>query len=68
VAIISPAFSADCLETLEELEHENRDIFIEAAGDKYHYIAALNDRDDHMQAIVTILAPQLNASKLIDTV
>lgn len=55
VAIISPAFSADCLETLEELEHENREVFMEAGGEKYHYIAALNDRDDHIKAIVQIL-------------
>jgi len=66
IAIISPAFSADCLETLEELEHENRDIFIEAGGEEYHYIAALNDRDDHIQAIVNILSPKLNASKLTE--
>ena len=61
VAIISPAFSADCLETLEELEHENREIFMQAGGEKYHYIAALNDRDDHIDAIVQILEPKLNA-------
>ena len=59
VAIISPAFSADCLETLEELEHENREIFMEAGGEKYHYIAALNDRDDHIKAIVQILDTKL---------
>ena len=47
VAIVSPAFSADCLETLEELVSENKDIFLEAGGKEYHYIAALNDRDDH---------------------
>jgi len=55
VAIISPAFSADCLETLEELAVENRDIFIEAGGEKYHYIAALNDRDDHICSLVSII-------------
>jgi len=59
VAIISPAFSADCLETLEELEHENRDVFMQAGGEHYHYIAALNDRDDHIDAIMAILSPQL---------
>lgn len=59
VAIISPAFSADCLETLEELEHENRDVFMEAGGQTYYYIAALNDRDDHIDAIVSILEPKL---------
>jgi ferrochelatase len=60
IAIISPAFSADCLETLEELEGENREVFMEAGGEKYHYIAALNDRDDHISAIVNVLIPVLN--------
>jgi len=60
IAIISPAFSADCLETLEELEHENRDIFMQAGGEQYHYIAALNDRDDHIEALVNILTPTLD--------
>lgn len=51
VMIISPAFSADCLETLEELMVENRDVFLEAGGKTYHYIPALNVRDDHMEMI-----------------
>lgn len=57
IAIISPAFSADCLETLEELEHENKDIFMAAGGEKYHYIAALNDRDDHVEMLTDIISP-----------
>ncbi len=61
IAIISPAFSADCLETLEELEHENRNIFIQAGGEQYHYIAALNDRNDHIDAIINVLSPTLNS-------
>ncbi|MDX2369940.1 MAG: ferrochelatase [Colwellia sp.] len=60
LAIMSPAFSADCLETLEELECENREVFMEAGGEKYHYIAALNDRGDHVEALVSILTPLLN--------
>ena len=60
IAIISPAFSADCLETLEELEGENREIFMEAGGEQYHYIAALNDRDDHVSSLVDILTPLIN--------
>jgi ferrochelatase len=59
IAIISPAFSADCLETLEELENENREVFIQAGGEQYHYIAALNDRDDHIAALVSVLKPIL---------
>ena len=62
IAIISPAFSADCLETLEELEHENRDIFMQAGGETYHYIAALNDRDDHIEAIVDVLTPTIKSA------
>jgi ferrochelatase len=59
VAVISPAFSADCLETLEELVHENKAIFIEAGGKEYSYIAALNDRDDHCELITEIITKQL---------
>lgn len=55
VAILSPAFSADCLETLEELQVENRDIFMQAGGTSYHYIPALNDRPDHIDTLVDIL-------------
>ena len=61
IAIISPAFSADCLETLEELEGENREVFMEAGGEQYHYIAALNDRDDHIDALVNILETKLTS-------
>lgn len=54
VDVISPAFSADCLETLEELSVENRDHFIHHGGRDYHYIPCLNDRTDHI-AMMTAL-------------
>lgn len=59
IAIASPAFSADCLETLEELEEENREVFMEAGGSEYRYIAALNDRDDHINAFYQLIKPML---------
>ncbi len=59
VAIISPAFSADCLETLEELAVENREIFIHAGGTDYRYIAALNDREDHINALLELIKKRL---------
>lgn len=59
IAVISPAFSADCLETLEELAVENRDIFIHAGGADYRYIPALNDRADHINALVTLIQKRL---------
>lgn len=55
IAILSPAFSADCLETLEELAVENRHAFLDAGGEKYAYIAALNDRPDHIRALAALL-------------
>jgi len=51
VHIISPGFSADCLETLEELEEENREYFIESGGEKYKYIPCLNDNEKHLKLI-----------------
>ncbi|WP_448553361.1 ferrochelatase [Thalassotalea montiporae] len=59
VAIVSPAFSADCLETLEELESENREEFMEAGGETYHYIPALNDRDDHIDVLEDLVKPHI---------
>lgn len=43
VIVLAPAFTADCLETLEELEVENREIFMKAGGQSYHYLPAAND-------------------------
>ena len=63
VQVMSPAFSADCLETLEELEVENRDIFIEHGGQSYAYIPALNVRDDHIAVFTMLIQAQLNASR-----
>ena len=51
VSVICPGFAADCLETLEEIGMENRDVFLAAGGQKYHYIAALNARADHIGAL-----------------
>lgn len=53
--VICPGFPADCLETLEEIGGENREIFEEAGGGELHYIAALNDRDDHMDALTELV-------------
>ena len=46
--IISPAFAVDCLETLEEICFELKEVFEEAGGEKYDYIPALNDNEDHV--------------------
>jgi ferrochelatase len=51
VGVICPGFAADCLETLEEIGMENRDVFLAAGGRQYHYIPALNARQDHVAAL-----------------
>ena len=55
VQVLCPAFSADCLETLEEIAVENRDYFLEAGGKAYAYIPALNDRPDHIALFVELI-------------
>ncbi len=54
VALVCPAFSADCLETLEEIDVENREIFLKAGGESFSYIPALNDRQDHIDALAEL--------------
>jgi len=55
VDVVCPGFSADCLESLDEIDRENRDIFLEAGGEEFHYIPALNDSNEHIEALVKIL-------------
>lgn len=55
VDVMSPAFSADCLETLEEMNMENRAHFLASGGDDYRYIPCLNDRDDHINMMVELI-------------
>lgn len=55
VDVICPAFSADCLETLEEIEVENKEYFLEAGGKTYNYIPALNDNDDHIEMLSNLV-------------
>ncbi|AAN56346.1 ferrochelatase [Shewanella oneidensis MR-1] len=59
VAIVCPAFSADCLETLEEIVGENGHIFTHAGGEKFRYIPALNDNDDHIAMMANLVKPYL---------
>lgn len=58
IDIISPGFSADCLETLEELAIQNRNLFLAAGGEQYHYIPALNDQPEHIRLLVDLIMQQ----------
>ncbi|HIQ07737.1 MAG TPA: ferrochelatase, partial [Thiotrichaceae bacterium] len=55
VDVVCPGFPVDCLETLEEMNVENREVFIEAGGADYHYIPALNDSAEHVTALSELL-------------
>ena len=59
IAVIAPAFSADCIETLEEINEEIRESFEEAGGEKFTYIPCLNDQDIHIQALSSIISENL---------
>lgn len=55
IDVICPGFACDCLETLEEIEMQNKDIFMQAGGESYRYIPALNDDIDHIAALYDVL-------------
>jgi len=59
VDIICPGFAADCLETLEEIAMQNRNVFLGAGGTQFRYIPALNDSDTHIQALTRIVMEHL---------
>ena len=61
VHIMSPAFSADCLETLEELAVENRENFLNAGGKSYAYIPALNTDPAHIALLAKLVFQHLPA-------
>ncbi len=57
--LVAPGFSADCLETLEELEGENREIFEHNGGEQFSYVPALNDSELGLDVIEAIVRREL---------
>ena len=55
IDVFCPGFSSDCLETIEEINEENRDYFLEAGGTGFSYIPALNASPEHIEALVQLL-------------
>ena len=62
--IISPGFSADCLETLEELEEENREYFENAGGKNYKYIPCLNNNPLHISMMTDLIIKHTQGWKI----
>ena len=59
IAVVAPGFSADCLETLEELDRENRQLFLQHGGECFAYLPALNDRPEGIAVIQDIVEREL---------
>ena len=59
IDVICPGFSSDCLETLEEIAMEGKEIFQHAGGSTYHYIPALNENDDWIHGMTQIALENL---------
>ena len=57
--VVCPGFSADCLETLEEIDGLNREIFTHAGGERFRYIPALNDRPGHIRFLAGLVQRHL---------
>ena len=59
IAVIAPAFSADCIETLEEINEEIKESFEEAGGEHFTYIPCLNDDAPHIKALSAVIEENL---------
>ncbi len=54
VDVLCPGFSADCLETLEEVAHQLKAVFLDAGGTQYHYIPCLNTDNAHIEMMAQL--------------
>ena len=55
IDVICPGFSADCLETIEEIDEENKKYFLDAGGKSYRYIECLNSSLDHSKLVDSLI-------------
>jgi ferrochelatase len=61
VLVVAPAFSVDCLETIEEIDQENKEIFLKAGGEKFTYTPCLNDSSGQVNLLKAIIDKHLVA-------
>ena len=57
IIVVSPSFTADCLETLEEIQIRYRDLFLKSGGEEFRYVPCLNSSDTFVESIRTIISP-----------
>jgi ferrochelatase len=59
LAIVTPGFAADCLETLEEIAEENKEIFLEHGGERFTFIPCLNDSEGGIRVLLHLIEREL---------
>ena len=59
ISVICPGFSVDCLETIEEIDKENRENFLNSGGQSYQYIPALNTEHAHIEMMGKLILEKL---------
>ena len=64
IDVFCPGFSSDCLETVEEIDEENREYFMESGGEGFRYIPALNATDGHIKALTQLIEDNLQGWKV----
>ena len=62
LAVVCPGFAVDCLETLEEIAIRGRDTFLQAGGESFEYIPALNDSATHVYCLARLVAKEAEAA------
>ncbi len=55
VQVVTPGFSSDCVETLEEIDIQNREFFLQAGGKKFEFIPSLNDSQAHINLMIDLI-------------
>lgn len=63
VDLMCPGFSADCLETLEEINMENRELFMQSGGEQFNYIDCLNDDQEHLKFLAELITGFVEADR-----
>ena len=59
VTVVCPGFAVDCLETLEEIQDQNRSVFLAAGGEEFFYIPALNDDPGQVELMASLIKANL---------
>ncbi|MGL5238187.1 MAG: ferrochelatase, partial [Plesiomonas shigelloides] len=59
IAVVCPGFAADCLETLEEIAEQNQHTFLQAGGELFTYVAALNDDRAHIELMYHLVQNEM---------